>query len=64
MKKEEIKELSRWLSDCAEKLREVERKGAAEDKPEGTRYITMSDTLTNMIADKIEKAAFQLRIRK
>jgi ATP-dependent Clp protease protease subunit len=37
----------------AEILRNAPRSGASEDIPEGTRYITISDTLANQIADLI-----------
>jgi len=36
-------------------LDRARREGAEEDKPEGSRYITMSDTLATQIADELNK---------
>ena len=43
-----------FILELAEALRQAQREGAAEDIPEGARYITISDTLAGMIAGRLE----------
>jgi hypothetical protein len=38
-------------------LREAPRQGSSEDKPEGTQYITISDTLALQLAEILENAS-------
>lgn len=40
-------------TEVAEILRTSPRIGTREDKPEGTRYIVLSDTLANQMADAL-----------
>lgn len=43
------------LTEIVEMLRTAERQGAEIDQPEGSRYIQISNTLANRLADAIEK---------
>ena len=43
------------LLDIAKGLREAMRLGTEKDEPEGNRYIVLSDTLANHIADTLEE---------
>lgn len=40
----------------AKVLRAARRQGESEDKPEGARYIVLSDTLANQLADMLERS--------
>jgi len=40
----------------ADDLRNAERQGEETDEPEGARYVQLSDTLVNRIADEIEQS--------
>ena len=51
----EEKEREMDLLDIARELRQSMRLGADKDEPEGNRYILLSDTLANHIADTLEK---------
>ena len=42
------------LNDILETLRNAERMGQSKDEPEGVRYIQISDTLANELADRLE----------
>ena len=44
------------LERVADALDQAVRQGAAEDNPEGTRYIVISDTLAKKMASDIRKA--------
>lgn len=44
-----------WLRQLADNLDKAKRDGSAEDKPEGNRYIILSDTLARMISEKLRK---------
>ena len=43
-----------FILELAKIFRQAHREGAAEDVPEGARYITISDTLAGMIAGRLE----------
>ncbi len=43
------------LTEIIKTLRIADRIGAEKDVPEGTRYIQLSDTLANEIADDLER---------
>jgi len=43
------------LAETAEALETASRQGAAEDRPEGARFIVMSDTLATEIAAAIRR---------
>lgn len=53
--------IARDLLALAESLRNAVRSGAEVDKPEGTRYIQMSDTLANRIVTDLVLAADTIR---
>jgi hypothetical protein len=46
-----------YLIMLANGLRDADRMGASTDSPEGARYINISDTLANQIADKLIEIA-------
>lgn len=43
------------ISEYASELRKAERLGAEQDQPEGSRYVRISDTLVNRIADELDR---------
>lgn len=43
------------IKDVINVLRSADRIGPSEDKPEGVRYIQISDTLATQLADRLEK---------
>lgn len=45
--------MEEYLRQVAEMLEESPRLGQPEDKPEGARYIVLSDTLARQIAAKL-----------
>jgi hypothetical protein len=53
-KSEELRRVSGYVADC---LDNGERQGDDEDVPEGSKYITMSDTLAKELAAKLREAA-------
>ncbi|MGX4584049.1 hypothetical protein [Paenibacillus chitinolyticus] len=46
-----------YLLVVAKSLREAEREGLGIDNQEGSKWIRMSDTLANRIAQKLEEIA-------
>jgi len=46
-----------FILELAEALRQAQREGAAEDIPEGARYITISDTLVTMLSERLKAIA-------
>ena len=45
------------LMEIADALEGGPRQGAAEDRPEGVRYVVLSDTLINQITRELRLAA-------
>jgi hypothetical protein len=45
--------LEEYCSEIISALKRAPRMGAEKDRPEGARYIQMSDTLAKEIADKL-----------
>ena len=43
------------MNDIATEIRNLPRQGAAVDEPEGARWLEMSDTLANQLADELER---------
>ena len=43
------------VDDIIRTLEEAPRIGAAQDKPEGTRYIQISDTLATSLAERLNR---------
>lgn len=43
------------ILDIINTLKNAPRQGAVSDEPEGLRYIVMSDTLANKIAEALEE---------
>lgn len=43
------------ICEIVKALRTAPRQGAGTDEPEGARYIVISDTVANLIADTLEK---------
>ena len=50
-----------WLDRAADALDQAERQGDESDSPEGSRRITMSDTLAQDIATNMRRIANALR---
>jgi hypothetical protein len=46
-----------WLIELADAIKNAERKGQETDVPEGNRWIVISDTLANIIEQKLRKIA-------
>lgn len=44
-------------------LRNAQRLGKQTDEPEGVRYIVMSETIANILADMLEKYSAQIEER-
>lgn len=49
------------LGQMADSLRSMEREGAASDVPEGTRFIKISHTYANLMADWLDEMARALQ---
>ena len=46
-----------WLIMLADSLHNAERSGKDTDSPEGTRWITISDTMANLIEQRLREIA-------
>ena len=51
------RDLKKYVAELADILDKAERIGHSEDKPEGARYIQMSDKLAIRIADHLRSLA-------
>jgi hypothetical protein len=58
--KVQLREDAKYLLKLSDSLATAVRSGAEEDVPEGSRYVTLTDTLSSEISGKLREIANRL----